>query len=35
MNWIYTKLKNEMLDVSYGMTHAKSLEVLSTTKIGH
>ena len=26
MNWIYTKLKNEMLDVSYGMTHAESLE---------
>ena len=26
MNWIYTKLKNEMLEVSYGISHAKSLE---------
>ena len=26
MNWIYTQLKNEMLDVSYGISHSKSLE---------
>ena len=25
MNWIYTQLKNEQLDVSYEMSHAKSL----------
>jgi len=26
MQWIYTKLKNEILEVSYEMSHAKSLE---------
>ena len=26
MNWIYTQLKNEMLEVSHGISHSKSLE---------
>ena len=26
MNWIYTQLKNEMLEVSYGISHSKSLK---------
>jgi penicillin amidase len=26
MNWIYTQLNNEQLDVIYGMSHAKSLD---------
>ncbi|MCL7765285.1 penicillin acylase family protein [Polaribacter sp. Z014] len=26
MNWIYTQLPNEMLDVSYGISHANSLK---------
>ncbi|APZ44964.1 penicillin acylase family protein [Polaribacter reichenbachii] len=25
MNWIYTQLKNEMLDVSYGISHSNSI----------
>ncbi|MBU3010737.1 penicillin acylase family protein [Polaribacter vadi] len=26
MNWIYTQLKNEMLDVSYGISHSNSID---------
>lgn len=26
MNWIYTQLKNEMLETSYGISHSKSIE---------
>ncbi|PWG04090.1 penicillin acylase family protein [Polaribacter aquimarinus] len=31
MNWIYTQLPNEMLEVSYGISHSKSLSDFKTS----
>ena len=31
MHWIYTQLPNQLLDVSYGMSHAKSIEDFKNT----